>query len=357
MKIVITGGGTGGHVIPNLAVVAELKKRYPDADLLYIGSGAEIEEKLVKDKIPYRKVACGKLRRYFSLLNFWDLVKIPFGVLQSLFILIKFRPKIIFGKGGYVSVPVVIAGSILGIPTVIHESDIHPGLANRILARFVKKIAIAFPDAKKNFKEKLRSKIVTVGNPIRKEILRGDIKRAQKFFNLNQEQAVIFITGGSQGAKSLNLKIAEILPHLVVDFQVIHQYGKSPIIFKHPNYHAYDFLGKEMADAYVIADLLISRAGANAIFEIAALGKPCIFIPLSLKVSRGDQLLNANFVKEKTGVPVLEQDDLSAVQLERVIRGLLEDEEELEKISGKMKTIFPTDAAKKIVDLIGQCLT
>ncbi|MFC1686666.1 undecaprenyldiphospho-muramoylpentapeptide beta-N-acetylglucosaminyltransferase [Patescibacteria group bacterium] len=357
MKIVITGGGTGGHVVPNLAVIDEIKKRYPDADLLYIGSGAEIEKKLIKDKIPYKQVPCGKLRRYFSFSNIIDLIKIPFGILKSLFILIRFRPKVIFGKGGYVSVPVVIAGFILRIPTVIHESDIHPGLANRILARFVKQVAVAFPNTKENFKKSFRHKVITIGNPIRKEILRGDLKNGQKFFNLNQEQAVIFITGGSQGAKSLNFKIAEIIESLVVDFQVIHQYGNSPIAFKHPNYHPYNFLGKEMADAYTVSDLVISRAGANTVFEIAALGKPCIFIPLSKKVSRGDQILNANFIKEKSNTPVLEEENLSPVLLERTIRGLLEDEDELKEISMKMKNIFPTDAAKKIVDLIEKCLT
>lgn len=354
MKIVITGGGTGGHVVPNLAVIEELKKRFPDADLLYIGSGAEIEEKLIK--IPYKKVPCGKLRRYFSFSNFIDLIKVPFGILKSLFILISFRPKVIFGKGGYVSVPVVIAGFILRVPTIIHESDIHPGLANRILARFAKQVAVAFPNTKENFKKSFRHKVITVGNPVRKEIFKGDHKNGQKFFNLNQEQAVIFITGGSQGAKNLNLKIAEIIENLVVDFQVIHQYGNSPIAFKHPNYHPYDFLGKEMADAYAVSDLVVSRAGANSVFEIAALGKPCIFIPLSKKASRGDQILNANFIKEKSNTPVLEEDDLSPVLLERTIRGLLEDEDELNKISIKMKKIFPTDAAKKIVDLIAKCL-
>ncbi len=352
MKIVITGGGTGGHVVPNLAVIDELKKHFQDADLLYIGSGAKIEKDLVQNKIPYKSVLCGKLRRYYSLKNILDLIKIPLGIIQSLFILLKFRPKLIFGKGGYVSIPVVIAGFILRIPVIIHESDMHPGLANRILARFAKKIAVAFPNTKGNFKEKFHKKIVFLGNPIREEVFQGNPEKARKYFNLNEQQPVIFVTGGSQGAKSLNHKIAEIVSGLVVDFQIIHQYGNSPISFEHPNYHAYDFLSKEMADAYAVSDLVISRAGANTIFEITSLGKPCILVPLSSKVSRGDQIENANFVKENVDIEVLDEDKITPIILERIIRDLLEDEERLKNISEKLQKIFPKNAAQKIVNLI-----
>ncbi len=356
MKIVITGGGTGGHVIPNLAVIAEIKKRFPDADLLYLGSGLDIEKKLIPKNIVYKKIFCGKLRRYFSLFNVIDFLKLPIGIIQSFFILAKFKPAIIFAKGGYVSIPPVIAGRILKIPAIIHESDIIPGLANRIIARFACKIAVAFPNAKEHFKPELRTEVVICGNPIRPEIFRGDRKRAVQFFHLNEEQPVIFITGGSQGAENLNQKVLEILPNLVSDYQIIHQYGNSPIKFEHPNYHGFDFLQKEIADAYAVADIVIARAGANTVFEIAALGKPVIFVPLSLKSSRGDQIKNAQFIKENAEIIILPDDELTGVILERKIRDLLNDEARLERVSEQLKKIFPTDAAEKIVNLITKCL-
>ncbi len=355
MRIVITGGGTGGHVIPNLAVIEEIKKFFPDVLLLYLGSGLDIEKKLIPKDVAYRRILCGKLRRYFSFFNLIDLLKLPIGIIQSFFILARFKPKVIFAKGGYVSIPPVIAGKFLKIPVIIHESDITPGLANRILAHYASKIAVAFPITKRYLKKKLRTKVVVCGNPIRKEIFNGDRRKASRFFRLNSEQPVILVTGGSTGARNLNLKLLEILPNLVSNYQIIHQYGQSPIKFNHPNYHGFNFLQKEIADAYAAADIVIARAGANTIFEIAALGKPAILVPLSLKASRGDQIKNANFIKENADIVVIPDNELTGIVLERKIRDLLTDGERLESVSRDLKKIFPTDCAKKIVSLIFEC--
>jgi UDP-N-acetylglucosamine--N-acetylmuramyl-(pentapeptide) pyrophosphoryl-undecaprenol N-acetylglucosamine transferase len=294
MKIVFTGGGTGGHVFPIIAIIRELKKISRQFEFFYIGPKDEFaQDFLFGGGVKVKWITCGKFRRYLNFKsffqNFLDLFKIPIGIFQAFFYLFFLNPDLIFSKGGFGSLPAVIAGWVLRIPIFLHESDAVPGLANRFLAKLSHEIFVSFPRTLYLPKDK----IVVVGNPIRIELLRGNRKEAMEYFNITGEKPVILVLGGSQGAQRINDKILTILNELLENFELIHQTGtknfrevtaEAEVIIKKElkkYYHPFPFLEEDgLKKAYAICDLVVARAGSGTIFEITALGKPSILIPL-----------------------------------------------------------------------------
>jgi UDP-N-acetylglucosamine--N-acetylmuramyl-(pentapeptide) pyrophosphoryl-undecaprenol N-acetylglucosamine transferase len=306
MRIVLTGGGTAGHIVPNFAVIEELRKS-GNHDFLYIGSSSGIEKKMVEDfGIKYKGVACGKLRRYFSFQNFVDFFKVPVGIIQSCRALRKFKAEVVFSKGGFVGLPVVVAAWILRIPSVIHESDLVPGLANKISARFANKICVSFPETNKFF-PKFANKIVLTGNPIRNFIGAGNVEKGLKLTGLNKDKPIVLFMGGSQGAKQINDLVRKTLPLLLKKFQIIHLCGKGNVDSScvAGGYVQYEYLGGDLPDVFALCDVVVTRGGANSLSEFAFLKKKAVVIPLEIGASRGDQIQNADFFADKFGWAVL----------------------------------------------------
>jgi len=352
MRIVLTGGGTGGSVAPLLAIAEEIKKNYPETKFLFIGTRRGLPEReMMKDyNFEFCQIFSGKLRRYFSWQNFLDIIRLKIGFWQSLFILRNFKPDLIIGAGGYVSVPVVLAGRFLKIPSIIHQQDIIPSLTNKILAPFAKKITVAFEVSLNDFP---KNKTVLTGQPIRKFILNGDRKRAIQRFNLEENLPTLLVLGGGTGALFLNNLIWKILPELTKFCQVIHLTGKGKSQIPNsksqiPNYHLYEFLTEEMADAYAVADLVISRAGINVLSELSVLGKPTIIIP----IPDSHQEANAKYFAEKNAVVILNQKKLDEEKLLKEIKFLIENKDLREKLSKNIKKIMPSKGEEKIVNEI-----
>ena len=286
--IVLTGGGTAGHVTPNIALIARLKEE--GYKISYIGSYTGIEKTLIEEQgIPYYGISSGKLRRYFDLKNFTDPFRVLKGFGEARKLLKKLQPDIVFSKGGFVSVPVVVAAGRLKIPTIIHESDMTPGLANRLCIPSAVKVCCNFPETKSHLPE---GKAVVTGTPIRQELLSGDPQKGRDFTGFTSNKPVILIIGGSLGAQAVNTAVRNILPQLLPEFQVVHLCGKGKkdeSLTGLTGYVQYEYIEKELADLFAMADIVISRAGANAICELQALKKPNLLIPLSANASRGDQ--------------------------------------------------------------------
>ena len=296
--------------MPNLAVIDELTRLKKDIKILYIGSTNGVSKSLVsKYGIKFKGVYCGKFRRYFSLQNFIDIFKVPIGIIQAYKALRSFKADIVFSKGGYVSLPVVLAAAKLKIPVVLHESDVVPGLANKIMAKFSKKICISFEETKKYF-NKYYKKIIFTGNPVRTSILKGSTAKGLKFTGFNKNKPVILVIGGSQGARQINNLVRASLDELLKKFQIVHIRGKGnlDISIKKKGYKQFEYLNEEMKDVYAIADLIISRGGANSLAEIANLKKKAVIIPLGTSASRGDQIENAKVFANKIGWSILSGD-------------------------------------------------
>lgn len=346
--IVLTGGGTAGHVTPNIAMIPRLQEL--GYTISYIGSYDGIEKKLIEElDIPYYGISSGKLRRYFDVKNFTDPFKVVKGYGEAARLLKKLKPDVVFSKGGFVTVPVVIAASRQKIPTFIHESDMTPGLANKICIPFATKVCCNFPET---VNELPANKAVLTGTPIRQELLSGDVKRARAFTGLTEEKPVIMIIGGSLGAVAINDCIRRILPELLEEFQVIHLCGKGKLdesLVGTKGYVQYDYIKKELADLFALADLVISRAGANAICEISSLNKPNLLIPLSAKASRGDQILNARSFEKLGYSMVLEEEEITDKTLLFSIRELYGNRHSYMEAMSESNHI---DSIKHIVDLI-----
>lgn len=364
MKIIFTGGGTGGHIFPILAIVREIKRIHPEHDLklYYIGPGDKYSSELLfKEGVEIKKIVVGKLRRYFSLKNFLDIFKIPIGFLQAFFWLFFLAPDLVFSKGGHGSFPTTLAANLLNIPLFLHESDIKPGLASKIESKWVQEIFISFP--KTEFFPK--DKKILVGNPIRKEILGGSKSQAKEIFNLGGGKPLILILGGSQGSKKINETILEILPELLKDFEIIHQIGKRNFnqvkneaevtIFDEylkKFYHPFPFLEENyLKHALGASDLIVSRAGAGSIFEIAAHGKPAILIPLS-HAAQDHQLKNAYAFSETGGGEIIEEKNFKAHFFLEKLKHLFERTDILEKMSKKSQDFAQPQAAKIIASYI-----
>ena len=323
-KIVLTGGGTAGHVTPNLALIPRL--RADGWEIHYIGAANSPEQELIS-KVPdvtYHTVAVGKLRRYFDLKNFSDPFRVIKGVAQATGIIRRIRPDVVFSKGGFVSVPVVYGAKFNGVPVVIHESDMTPGLANKLCVPIAKVECCTFPEAVKYAK----GKGVHTGTPIRPEVLSGSRESGLKRFGFTDSRPVVMVVGGSSGAQAINTVVRQALPALTENFQVLHLCGKGNIdssLAGAIRYTQREYLNEEMADAYACADVLISRAGANALCEILALRKPALLIPYPLGASRGDQLLNAESFRSRGLSRVLMQEDMTPETLVKAVIDLYHD--------------------------------
>lgn len=306
-KIAFTGGGTAGHITPNIALIEELRKEY---DILYIGMKNSMEEELIQQMgIQFIGINGGKLRRYFDFKNLTDVFKILLGFIESLLIFGKDRPKLLFSKGGFVSCPVVWAAWAWRIPIIIHESDISPGLANRLALPFARKIAYSFQETERYLQENKR---VYTGLPIRKSLFEGDRNKGLKLCNFLGIKPIILIVGGSQGSKYINDIIRENLEELLKKYNICHVTGKGQIdnnLDEKEGYIQFEYVTDELRHLLTMSDMIISRAGATFIFEILALKKLNILIPLSKKVSRGDQILNAKSFEKSHFSKVIQEDE------------------------------------------------
>ena len=309
-KIVLTGGGTAGHVTPNIALLPKLKEA--GYEIYYIGSYDGIEKKLIEEfNIPYFGISSGKLRRYFDIKNFTDPFKVLKGYSEAAKLMKKIKPDVVFSKGGFVTVPVVIAAHRKKIPTIIHESDMTPGLANKLCIPSATKICCNFPETISHLPE---SKANLTGSPIRAELLSGNKDEARKFCGFSDDKPVVLIIGGSLGAAAVNDAVRKILPQLLPKYNVIHLCGKGKLdesLKGTAGYVQYEYIKKELADLFALADVVISRAGANAICELLALKKPNILIPLPAGASRGYQILNANSFKKQGFSEVIDEEKIT----------------------------------------------
>lgn len=319
-KIVLTGGGTAGHVTPNLALIPRLLE--DGWEIHYIGAANSAEETLIArvPQVTFHTISVGKLRRYFDPKNFSDPFRVIRGIGQATRILRRLKPNVVFSKGGFVSVPVVYGAKLNGIPVVTHESDMTPGLANKLCIPFAKVQCCTFPEAVKYAK----GKGVHTGTPIRPEVLSGDKQQAREHFGFNDSRPVLMVVGGSSGAQAVNQVVWQALPRLTENFQVLHLCGKgnlNDVYEGTANYVQKEYLNEEMADAYACADVIISRAGANALCEILAARKPALLIPYPKGASRGDQLLNAESFRQRGLSRVLQQEDMTP---ETLVKGVEE---------------------------------
>ena len=309
-RIILTGGGTAGHVTPNIALLPRLKEL--QYDIHYIGSYNGIEKELIEQfGIPYHGISSGKLRRYFSLQNFTDPFRVVKGFGEAKKLIKLLEPDVIFSKGGFVSVPVVMAGRKCKVPTIIHESDMTPGLANKLSIPSATKVCCNFPETVAHLPA---DKAVLTGSPIRQELLSGDKAKALEFTGLTSDKPVILVIGGSLGAVAVNNAVRSVLPELLKDFQVIHLCGRNKLdasLQGLEGYVQYEYIKDELKDLFALTDIVISRAGANAICELLALHKPNLLIPLSANASRGDQILNARSFERQGFSMVLEEEELT----------------------------------------------
>lgn len=348
-KIVFTGGGTAGHVTPNIALIESFPKEH--WQMTYIGSPDGVEKSMIESiGVPYHAVKSGKLRRYFSLKNFIDPLNVFIGIAQSYFLLRKIKPNVVFSKGGFVALPVVIGAFLNRIPVIAHESDISPGLANRLSFPFVDKICVTFDAAKSHFKR--ADKVVVTGTPIRKQLFDGDKQRGLALSGLRQDKPCILIVGGSQGSTVLNLAVRNALSQLTAHFQVIHLCGKGKLdvsLNQQIDYFQLEYANQELPDLLAASDVVISRSGANALYEILALAKPHVLIPLPLTVSRGDQIQNAAYFQNQGISTVLEDNSLSPEKLLTAVNGVFANRDVLTK---RMRALNIQSATDRITALI-----
>ncbi len=325
--IVLTGGGTAGHVTPNIALIPALEKS--GFKICYIGSIDGMEKELIRPlKVPYYGIPCGKLRRYIDMKNITDMFKVIVGIKEAFVLLKKIKPDVVFSKGGFVAVPVVIAAKLLRIPVIIHESDITAGLANRIAMPFASVVCASFPET---FEALPKQKAVLTGTPIRRELFHGSEENARLLTGFNKHMPVILFMGGSQGSTVINTALREALPHLLTKYQIIHICGKHNVddsLNHTKGYKQFEYVSDELPDLFSIATLFVSRAGANSIYEFLALKKPNLLIPLSKNASRGDQILNAASFENQGFSKVLFEEELNQQTLTAHIDDLYEHKEQ-----------------------------
>lgn len=349
-KIVLTGGGTAGHVTPNIALMPTLQKE--GYEIHYIGSYEGIEKKLIEElSIPYYGISSGKLRRYIDLKNLSDPFKVIKGFAQARRILGRIKPDVVFSKGGFVAVPVVLAAKSRKIPCIIHESDMTPGLANKICIPCATRVCTNFPETLEHIP---KQKAVLTGSPIREELFHGNKQKGLAFCGFNTAMPIILVIGGSLGAVAVNNAIRTLLPQLLTRFQIIHLCGKGKLDTSLNNtkgYVQFEYINEELCDLMAAADIIISRAGANAICEILALRKPNILIPLSAEASRGDQILNAaSFEKQGYSIVIQEADVTNESLLEAVNRAY----DNKDKYTKTMKQSRMNNSIEKITGLINE---
>ena len=347
-KILLTGGGTAGHVTPNIAMLPLLREE--GYDISYIGSYNGIEKKLITEQgIPYYGIATGKLRRYLDIKNLTDPFRVIKGCIEARQLMKKLKPDVVFSKGGFVSVPVVYAAHREHIPIIIHESDMTPGLANRLCIPYASKVCCNFPETVSMIPD---NKGVLTGTPIRAELSRGNRQSGLDLCHFTSNKPVIMVIGGSLGALHVNEAIRAILPRLLERFQVVHLCGKGKVdesFYSTTGYYQFEYIDKELKDLFAASDIVVSRAGANAIFELLSLHKPNLLIPLPAGASRGDQILNAESFKKQGFSMVLPEEELSDEALYLAICRLYEHRTEY---MDRMKKAAGNDAIGHIVSLI-----
>lgn len=347
--ILFTGGGTAGHVTPNLALIEYFQNK--NWKVLYIGSENGIEKEIItRIHIPYYSIATDKLRRHFTWRNLLTPFKVIEGMLSAIILCRKLKPTVVFSKGGFVAFPVVFGAWVNRIPVIIHESDLTPGLANRLSFPFAKKICVTFPEGVDFFKNK--NKVIVTGTPIRPALLQGNAVQGRKFCGFNQDKSILLIIGGSSGAEKINQAIRHILPQLLERFQIIHLCGKNKVdpSLKHlAGYQQFEYLHDELADVFACADVIVSRAGANSLYELLALNKPHLLIPLSTQASRGDQISNAKYFAAKGLSQVIFEKDLTD---EKLLADLLEIERQKNIIRQKLADYKLPESVNIITKLV-----
>ncbi|KIL48841.1 UDP-diphospho-muramoylpentapeptide beta-N- acetylglucosaminyltransferase [Jeotgalibacillus alimentarius] len=350
-KILFTGGGSAGHVSVNTALIPEFMKN--NWQVSYIGSHDGIEKDIITKKfpeVPYYGISSGKLRRYFSMKNFTDPFKVLAGTVQAFVKIKKIKPDVIFSKGGFVSVPVLLAAKLAGVPVAIHESDVTPGLANKLAMPFATKIYTTFQDTLQYVP---KEKSTCAGAIIREELFAGAREKGIAFSGIDQTKPVILVMGGSLGAKGINATVRSALPELTQHYSIIHLCGKGNKVDHHnPDYIQYEFVSDELPDLIAAADLVISRAGSNSIFEFLALKKPMILIPLSKEASRGDQILNADSFVQQGFALKLEEENLTEETLLTAVRQLRDQQwSMIEKMDDAPPSYTITQMAEEITML------
>jgi UDP-N-acetylglucosamine--N-acetylmuramyl-(pentapeptide) pyrophosphoryl-undecaprenol N-acetylglucosamine transferase len=344
-SIVLTGGGTAGHVTPNLALIPYLKEA--GFEVNYIGSKTGMEKEIIeRHKIPYYGINSGKLRRYVDVKNLTDIFKVVKGIGEATAVLHKLKPDVVFSKGGFVAVPVVIGAYLNKIPVICHESDITPGLANKIAIPFAKAVCATFPEAVENIG---KDKAVLTGTPIRDILFKGKKDKGLALCNFAEQKPVLLVMGGSQGSVKVNTAIRTLLPELLKTYNVIHLCGKGnkdESLETTQGYKQFEYISAEMPDILATADIVVSRAGSNAICELWALHKPMLLIPLSKRASRGDQILNAESFRKQGFAEVCDEDEMTDESLLKAINSLYENREKY------ISTMSSTDLANGVEEVM-----
>ncbi len=361
MRLIFVGGGSGGPIIPLIAVSQRIKKENKEAKFLFLGtSNGPEKQMLAKYNLPFKSIAAGKWRRYFSFLNIIAPLMVLVGLVQSFMILKKFKPDLVFAAGGYVAVPVVFAAWVLRIKIVIHQQDYVPSLTNKILSPFAERITVSFEHSLKDFLSgsgifgysKNEQRVIWTGNPFREELINSlsekEIKKARGEFNLSEELPVLLVLGGATGAASLNRILEEALPELVKTVQVIHATGKGKKIdFKHPNYHAFELISK-MQEAYALSDIVISRAGMSTITELSALKKAAIVVPMP----DSHQTENGGVLLITQAALVVPQETLNGERLSMIVKKLIYDWDYQQSLRENIHRLMPHNATEKISKII-----
>lgn len=363
VDVLIAGGGSGGHTSPGLAVASVLRER--GLACAWIGSRGGVEARLVPGRgIPYFAIPTGKLRRYWAWQNVTDLaLRVPLAVLRSLLLVRRLRPRVIFATGGFVALPVAVAGALSGVPVVVHEQAAVPGLANRLAARLARRVAVAFPGSERHFPP---GKVVLTGNPLRPELRSGSRAEAIARFGLDPALPLVYVTGGAQGAQRINRAVGELLPALLETAQVIHQCGDNPATDDRqwlearsralpprlrPRYTLLPYVGAELASIYAAASLVVGRAGAGTVNECCQLGLAALYVPLP--GTRGDeQTANARLVERAGGCAVLPQAEATPERLLQRVRDLLADPAGLEEMGDRARAAAVPDAAERLARLL-----
>lgn len=317
-----TGGGTAGHVVPAIPIIEVLLAR--GVEVSYIGSKSGLEEELLKDySLIYRGISAGKLRRYFSLENVTDILRVIGGIWQAFWLLKYLSPEVVFSKGGFVSFPVVFAAWLRHIPVVSHESDLTAGLANRMALPFCQTLCVNFASTRP---AKFKGSIIHTGTPVRQTLLEGNAVRGREFLGIDESYPVLVVTGGSLGADTLNEILRDVLDELTTKFVVVHVCGPGKSIARNnTNYRQFEFLTTQWGDVLAAADVVVSRAGANTLYELLAMRKANLLVPLSPAVSRGDQVENAEYARSLGFSRVVEEEALSGAILVKEVLALLAD--------------------------------
>ena len=368
LKIMLTGGGTAGHISPALAVVQTLREMDEECEFLYVGSKSKLEKSQIEAaNLRFVAIATGKLRRYFSIENAIDQFRIPLGFFQALGHIRRFKPDVVLATGGYVAVAPVLAARVLGIPILIHEQTTQIGLANRINARFATKIALSWESALPSLSPKLREKAFVVGNPVRPAIFGGRASRALAHFGLSDGLPVVYVTGGSQGARILNRAVEACLPELLEKCVVIHQCGEQSEgesdfdvltrarlqlpAEKQNRYAVARFIKDELKDVFALADLVVGRAGAGTLAELCALGKPALYVPL-VPTGGDEQSKNAQMCVQQGAAQILLQKECDGENLLKNVEKLLGDKTNLKKMGESAKTLAKPAAARDLAKVV-----